>query len=228
MPVIRDIKLELPFEQLLRREGFRKHVSPSPAIQKVILEMLNNLEHDSLLEPVIAYEIMPVERMINDEQGTGRISRQNSRIFSVISGARELAAAVCTIGKKLEMQVKQFIESNEPLRALLMDGIGSAAVDILSEEACNLISSAASLRGYMAGSPISPGMQGLSITEQTRIFELVPASEIGVSLTDSGMMIPLKSASMVTGLGPEMKRWKRVEVCASCHLRSSCPYRLEI
>jgi len=227
MPVIRDIKLELPFDQVLRREGFRKNVSPSPVIQKVILEMLDNLEQDPLLDPVIVYEILPVEKMINDKQETGKGPSQDSRIFSLISGAREVAAVVCTIGRRLEMQVKRHIDNNEPLRALLMDGIGSVAVDMLSEEACNLIASAASLRGYTTSSPISPGIQGLSITEQTHLFELVPVSEIGVTLTDSGTMIPLKSASMVIGLGPEMKRWKRIEVCTSCHLRNTCSHRLE-
>jgi hypothetical protein len=217
MPIIRDIRLRLHLDGVLRREGLPENISPNPAIQKVILEMLKDIEQDSLLSPAIAYEILPVEKIIND----GRIP-----ISSLISGSREIAAIVCTIGNRLEMRVKKYIDSNEPLSALIMDGIGSAAVDMLSEEACNLIASVASSRGYMAGSPISPGMQGLPITDQKHLFDLIPAGEIGVSLTDSGTMIPLKSVSMIMGLGPEMKRWKRAAVCATCHLRNTCSHRL--
>jgi hypothetical protein len=43
------------------------------------------------------------------------------------------------------------------LRGMLLDGIGSAAVDSLTEEACKLIADEASSRGYEASSPISPG-----------------------------------------------------------------------
>jgi len=217
MPIIRDITLSLHLDRILRREGLPKNTQPNPAIKKVIFDMLRDIEQDSLLAPSIAYEILPVEKIIND----GRIP-----ISSLISGSREIAATVCTIGNRLEMRVKRYIDSNEPLSAFIMDGIGSAAVDMLSEEACNLIASVASSRGYMAGSPISPGMQGLPITGQKYMFDLIPAGEIGVSLTDSGTMIPLKSVSMIMGLGPEMKRWKRAAVCASCHLRNTCSHRL--
>jgi hypothetical protein len=217
MPIIRDIRLRLHFDRILRREGLPKNISPNPAIQKAILEMLKHIEQDSLLSPAIAYEILPIEKIFNDG---------DTPISSLILGAREIAAAVCTIGNRLEMRVKKYIDINEPLSALIMDGIGSAAVDMLSEEACNLIASAASSRGYMAGSPISPGMQGLPITDQKHLFKLIPAGEIEVSLTDSGTMIPLKSVSMIMGLGTEMKRWKRVEVCATCHLRNTCSHRL--
>ena len=217
MPIIRDIILSLHLERILRREGLPKNIQPNPAIKKVIFKMLKDIEQDSLLSPSIAYEILPVEKIIND----GQIP-----ISSLISGSREIAATICTIGNRLEMRVKRYFESNEPLSALIMDGIGSAAVDMLSEEACNLISSVASSRGYMAGSPISPGMQGLPITGQKYMFDLIPAGEIGVSLTDSGTMIPLKSVSMIMGLGPEMKTWKRAAVCASCHLRNTCSHRL--
>ena len=217
MPIIRDIRLRLHLDRILRREGLPKNISPNPSIQKVILETLKNIEQGSLLSPAVAYEIFPVEKIINEV---------DTPIASLISGAREVAAAVCTIGNNLEMRVKNYIDINEPLSALIMDGIGSAAVDILSEKACNIIASAASSRGYMAGSPISPGMQGLPITNQKHLFDLIPAGEIGVTLTDSGTMIPLKSVSMIMGLGFEMKRWKRVEVCATCHLRNTCPHRL--
>jgi hypothetical protein len=217
MPIIRDIRLRLHIDRVLRREGLPKNIPPNPAIQKVILEMLKDIEQGSLLSPAIAYEILPVEKIIND---------RDTPISSLISGSREIAAIVCTIGNRLEIRVKKYIESNKPLSALIMDGIGSAAVDVLSEEACNLIASVASSRGYMAGSPISPGMQGLPITGQKHLFDLIPAGEIGVSLTDSGTMIPLKSVSMIMGLGPGMKRWKRAAVCTICHLRNTCSHRL--
>jgi hypothetical protein len=218
MPIIRDIRLGLHLDRILRREGLPKNIPPNPAIQKVIFEMLKHIEQDSLLAPAIAYKILPVEKIIND----GQIP-----ISPLISGSRKIAAAVCTIGNRLEMRVKKYIESNEPLSALIMDGIGSAAVDMLSEEACDLIASVASSHGYMAGSPLSPGMQGLPITAQKYMFDLVPAGEIGVSITDSATMIPLKSVSMIMGLGPKMKQWKRAEVCATCHLRNTCSHRLQ-
>ena len=90
---------------------------------------------------------------------------------------------VCTIGVKLEKQVTNYFNWDEPLRGVLLDGVGSAAVDLQTEEVCKLMTTEASSRGYQASSPISPGMASLPITEQRQLLKIVPAREIGVSLT---------------------------------------------
>jgi hypothetical protein len=109
---------------------------------------------------------------------------------------------------------------------MLLDGIGSAAVDSLTEEVCKFIAGEASSGGYEVSSPVSPGMPGLPITEQWQLLKLVPAGEIGVSLTSAGIMVPRKSVSMVMGIGSQMAKWTRAEVCARCHLKKTCPHRI--
>jgi hypothetical protein len=143
-----------------------------------------------------------------------------------MSHARGLVVAVCTIGPKLEKQVAEYTSRGQPLRGFLLDGIGSAAVDLLVEEFCKLVASEASSRGYEASSPVSPGMPGLPITEQWQLLNLVPAQEIGVSLTSAGVMVPRKSVSLIMSLGLRMTKWTRAEVCARCHLNQTCPYRI--
>jgi hypothetical protein len=70
-------------------------------------------------------------------------------------------------------------------------------------------------------------MPGFPISEQWRLFELVPAEEIGVSLTPYGIMIPRKSISMVIGIGLQMTIWTQAEVCARCNLKETCLYRIQ-
>ena len=227
MPVICDIPLSLETREVLRREGFRGQAKVRPEIKSLILELLTSIKKSHLLEPVIAYEIYPItetsQRQLSLE---GNLVVHGPLLPSLLAEAKELAIVVGTIGPKLEKQVTDYTNQDEPLRAILLDGIGSAAVDSLTEEACKLITSKALSRGYEAGSPISPGMPGLPITEQGQLLKMVPAKEIGVSLTSSAVMVPRKSASMVIGLGIKMKTWTRAEVCAHCHLRKTCPYRI--
>jgi len=227
MPVIRDIPLSLKTGEVLRREGFRGHSKIRPEIKSLILELLASVENAHLLEPAVAYEIHSITEMSHGQLSLeGNLVVPGPLLPSLLPEAKELAVVVCTIGPKLEKQVTDYINGGEPLRGMLLDGIGSAAVDSLSREVCKFITGEASSRGYQASSPISPGMPGLPITEQWQLFKLVPAREIGVSLTSSGIMVPLKSASMVIGIGPKMTTWTRAEVCARCSLRKTCPYRI--
>jgi hypothetical protein len=224
--IIRDIHLNLEPGQVLRREGIRKYGSVKPEIKTLIDELLTCVKDDCLLEPAIICETYPITEIDQYKLSlAGDESLHSQLLNSVLSNAKELAVAICTIGPKLEKKVTEHVGRGEPLRGMLLDGIGSAAVDSLAQEACRLIAGIALSHGYQASSPFSPGMHGFPITEQSRLFQLVPAEQIGVSLTVSGIMVPLKSASMVVGIGQGMTVRTQAEVCASCNLSRTCHYR---
>jgi hypothetical protein len=226
MPVIRDISLNLKTTEVLRRQGLGG-AKVRPEIKILIRELLASLKKARLLEPAVAYEYYTVSSMNSSQillEGDKAI--HGPLIPAIFPDAKELAVLLCTIGPGLEKQVTDYTKSGEPLRGTLLDGIGSTAVDSLTEEVCKVIASDASSRGYQASSPINPGMPGLPITEQWQLLKLVPAQEIGVSLTSSGIMAPRKSVSMVMGIGPQMAKWTRAEVCTRCHLKKTCPYRI--
>jgi hypothetical protein len=227
MPVIRDIPLSLKIEEVLRRQGFREYSKVKSEIKSLLLELLASVKKDHLLEPVVIYEIYLVNEISHNQFSLeGNAAVHGSLLHLLLPEAKELAVVVSTIGPKLEKQVTDYSNQGEPLRSVLLDGIGSTAVDSLAQEACKIIAGEASSRGYQASGPISPGMPGLPITAQWQLLEMVSAQEIGVSLTSVGIMIPRKSVSMIIGIGPEMKTWTRAEVCARCHLRRTCHYRI--
>ena len=227
MPIVRDIHLDLKTEEVLRRCGIKESSKLKTEIETIIGELLASV--DNILEPVIAYETYPVTEVGHDQLSLeGNAVLRGSALSSILAEAKELAVAICTIGPKLEKQVTDYFNGNEPLRGLLLDGIGSAAVDSLGFEVCQLMTREASLRGYEASSPVSPGGTRFPMSEQWQLFELVPADEIGVSLTSSGLMVPRKSVSMVIGMGQQMRTWTKAEACARCNLRDTCHYRIPV
>jgi len=228
MPVIRDIPLSLKTGEVLRWEGVRRHSKIRPEIKDLTLELLASVKQAHLLEPAVAYEIYSITGMSPSQVSLeGNVVVSGTLLPSLLPEAKELAAAVGTIGPKLEKQVTDYFNRDEPLRGVLLDGIGSAAVDSLTQKVCKSITSEALSRGYQVSSPINPGMPGLPIAEQWQLLKMVSAREIGVSLTSSGIMVPRKSTSMVIGIGPQMTTWTRAEVCAHCSLRKTCPYRIQ-
>jgi len=225
MPVVDDIRLNLKKNEVLRRGGFRGYSKARPEIQSLVEELLENVSGANLMKPTAAFDTYPVTGMTPDRVLLeGDASVNGILLPSTFPEAKKLVAIVCTVGPELEKQVTEYSQSDETLRAMLLDGIGSAAVDTLVIEACHRIASEASERGLQASSPVNPGMPGLAITEQWNLLELAHAGEIGVSLTSSGIMVPRKSASLILALGPKMKTWTQAEICARCNLRETCPY----
>ena len=228
MPVIRDITLILKTGEVLRRQGFGGHSKIRPEIKTLILELLATVENAHLLESAVAYEYYQVTGMSPSRVSLeGDKAIHGSLLPKIFPEAKRLAVIVCTVGPKLEKQATDYSKKGEALRGMILDGIGSAAVDMLAPEACRLIASEASSHGHQTSSPVSPGWPGLPLAEQWNLFELVNAQEIGVSLTPSGIMVPRKSVSMVIGIGPQMTTWTQADVCARCSLRKTCPYRIQ-
>jgi hypothetical protein len=229
MPIIRDIELTLTVAQTLRRQCLGKQNAKfQPGMQAKLQGLLDNVHKDHLLEPAIIYELHPILNIISGRiYLSGGVSIRSSFIASHFPSAKELAVLVCTIGPGLEARVAEFFQQDAPLLGLFLDGIGNAALDLLSEKTCQIINKESLLRGYQSSSPLSPGMPGLSILEQKKLLKLIPANEIGVKLTAGGTMVPRKSLSMIICIGYDMAQWTKDELCGRCPLRKTCQYKVQ-
>jgi len=228
MPVIRDIPLSLKTGAVLRRQGFGGKAKVRPEIKNLIEELLASVESNHLLELAAAYEYYTIFGMSGVQISLeGDKAVHGPALPALFPKARELAVLICTIGPKLEKQASDYTQNGEALRGMLLDGIGSAAVDMLIPEVIKPIAAKVASRGYEVSSPVNPGMPGFAMTEQWNLMELSQAHQIGVSLTQSGILIPRKSVSMVVGIGTKMTRWTQAQVCARCSLRETCLYKVK-
>jgi len=228
MPVIRDIPLSLKTGAVLRRQGLGGKANVRPEIKSLTLELLASVENNHLLQTAAAYEYYPVTGMSGVQISLeGDKAVHGPALPALFLEAKELAVIICTIGPKLEKQASGYTKNGQALRGMLLDGIGSAAIDTLIPETLRIIAKEVSARGYEISSPVNPGMPGFAMTEQWNLVELAKTDEIGVILTKSGILVPRKSVSMVIGIGPRMTRWTQAEVCARCSLRETCPYKVK-
>ena len=228
MPVVRDISLNLALDDVLRAQGIGDYDRLKPDMKSTIHDLLAIVSKDSLLGPVVVYETYRVAEVTDSHLAVEDHAAvlHGSLFHTVLAEAREIAVVVCTIGPKLEEEVAEHFAREEPLAGLLLDGIGTAAVESLCSEACYIIGREAARRGLQTGSPVSPGSPRFPISEQWELFKMVPAEDIGVSLSESGLMVPRKSLFVVVGMGSEMMTWTQAESCARCALSQTCRYRV--
>lgn len=193
---------DLEYSRRAAREELPGYSQIRPEIRTLIREVLADLKKSHLMEPSVAYHIYTVTELRRQQLSLeGKPVVHDSLLSSVLHRSRELAITLCTIGPRLERQVTDCTSQSEPLRGVLLDGIGSAAVESLTEEVYKLIAEEASSRGYDVSDPINAGMPGLPISRQCQLLKLVPAEEIAVSLTSSEITVPRKSVSIVIGVG---------------------------
>ena len=226
MVILRNLKIELSTDQVLRRQGMGGKVRSEidPRIYEMTAELMGDL--GDLLKPAMAYELHQVAGI----QPMGLILADGTRIRgsllpSTLPNCMELAVFVCTIGPDLEERVTEYSAGGKLLRATMLDGIGSAAVDSLVHKACQIAQEEAKPHGYGISGAIFPGTKGFPLAEQPTILGLAHGDEIGVELTSSAMMIPRKSTSCVIGMGLNVPFWEVDEACDYCSLKDTCRYR---
>jgi hypothetical protein len=230
MPILRDWNLALDADKVLWGEG------ADPAVIRArrpkLAEMAEHIIEDGrpLLEPAVTYERYQVAELRHERLRLGRPQSDGGPAGSLagpliaqhLGGAQEVVVAVCTIGDRLSTYASEQININA-VRGLALDGLASAAAETLAEAMCRWIEDRAAEEQLQTSIPLNPGMIGWSYPEgQQQIFALLDAQSIGVSLHDSGLMEPIKSVSLVVGLGRELGHAGRS--CDFCAMRGLCRY----
>lgn len=219
MEVINELTVVLKTEYILRGQGIDP-AKASPLLIRIASGVID--EAGTLIRPAAVCNSRPVLESKHEQiifKGGVFAGPLVARAFT---GATSLVLALCTIGPKLERRVDELMTA-DPLRAMALDGAGTAAVEEVSRQIKELIISRGEKNGLKAGMKAGPGQEGWPIEQQRLLFGLLPASQIGVRLTESCLMIPRKTISFVVGYGGEM--CTAAVSCDFCSKRKRCQWR---
>ncbi|MGB5933331.1 MAG: hypothetical protein WBH57_09730 [Anaerolineae bacterium] len=221
MEIVLDLELQLESSRVLQALGV------PPGRKEKRLELVEELlpRGRELVEPVILYDLFPVEEVHPGEVVLEEVRLRSKGLAKLWGQAQEVALILCTIGPALDEQVSAYFVASDPLSGLVLDAIGTAALEELAEEACRLIAEVAKGKGWEASAPLSPGNLDWGLEEQRVFFDLLPAEGIGLRLKESYQMTPLKSLSLAMGLGEEVLPPIEASPCTYCSLGRRCRYR---
>jgi len=181
-------------------------------------------ELPELFEPAVAWDAFPVREMRHEKvilEDGRRIG--NGPVTTVMGGAEELAIAVCTVGPRVIRRIAE-IKERDPVQGLLLDQLATLAVGQLSQRFYEWLIADTQARSLHVSTHLSPGESEWSIRDQAVIFDLVDAAQIGVSLTETMLMKPIKSVSLMAGIGPRPMGVPGATHCDYCTMADRCPY----
>lgn len=181
------------------------------------------IARDHLLQPAAVCRVLPV--WFEDQAPTRlRIGGQviEGDALGRLAGATEVAIVFATLGAAWSAAVSACFTRGEVLRGFLLDEIGTAALERLSSRLQAGIRLSARRRGQQAGSPLEPGQPGLPLNAQFLLAQLADVGSAGIHVTPAGMLSPVKSISMIVGLGQGLRRWTRTQACRECPSWTQC------
>lgn len=182
-------------------------------------------EGRTLVEPVVLMKRIPVERSRHNRITLADGNHLSGPLITEhLGGADEVVVLLCTIGDELGRQALTQSETNLSY-GFALDAVGSAAVHSLNAAACNVIEQEAIGAGLQTSLPLSPGMEGWGVDPgQREVFSLINSDAVGVVLSPTLEMRPLKSLSAVIGVGADIAT--KGAICDYCALRDTCRQRI--
>ena len=129
--------------------------------------------------------------------------------------ADTVAIFAATIGSEFDQYISE-LKNKDILDSYLADTIGSELVenvgDWLEIKLKNIIGN------KNISNRLSPGYCGWKVSEQHKLFSLLPPDFCGISLNDSALMKPIKSISGIIGIGENLKRLDyQCKICSLEH-----------
>jgi hypothetical protein len=189
------------YEEVVTAMGYVPGAEPS-----FLPDILETLMEEAVLHTEAAgcFRIFKVEN-VNIKGGwisfSDGIIHCGRKIAAQLKGAEYLGIFLATAGQSFESWIKSKKSDGDIMSEFLCSSIGSEIADKAADQVESEIKKVAEGSGMGITNRYSPGYCDWSVKEQEIIFRLLPASGIGVSLTSSFLMSPVKSVSGIIGLG---------------------------
>ena len=147
------------------------------------------------LRPRFCYQVVPQLPPFN----LGHI------ILRQLRGAEAYALFICTSGMEFEAYLQQLKTEGDMVRTYIADALGSVIAERCADLMEHHLQQSIDKLQWHHTNRFSPGYCGWHVSQQQQLFPLFGGHTCGVRLTDSSLMVPIKSVSGIIGIGPHVR-----------------------
>lgn len=193
----------------------------APALVGQVEDMAHRLE--GWLSPKYVYRVFP----LSFQDGTPYLSPAGLALpgrlaKTMLAGCTQAALLACTLGTEFDRRLQE-LQARSMAEAVILDACGSAYVEAGCQQAQADLSAA--LPQLYLTDRFSPGYGDLPLSLQPALCEILDVQRrLGLYVTDSLLLNPMKSVTAILGLAPT-PRPTPIRGCAVCPNRGECAYR---
>lgn len=171
------------------------HDAEPDAVTKAELTRIVN-EVSQWLRPRFSYFVVSVQPPFD----MGNI------ILRQLRDSEAYALFICTAGVEYEAYQQRLKEQGDMVRVFIADALGSVIAEKCADQMEIALQESIDKLGWKHTNRFSPGYCGWHVSQQQLLFPLFQGHTCGVTLTDSSLMVPIKSVSGIIGLGASVRK----------------------
>jgi len=192
-------------------------------------ETLNDLQNAAELieenaKPRVVFKICDIVRDNGISLSDTCLKLEGQAVDALLHDSDKCIIFCATIGSDIDPLLRKW-QIKDITFASMLDACASSAVESLCNNIENELSEEYTSQGCYLTDRFSPGYGDLSISIQKNFCAVLDTSrKIGVSVSESGIMIPRKSVTALIGISNKEQK-HRVTGCDDCLLQGNCKYR---
>lgn len=217
------IDISIDKDEVLRylRYGSRKADETTDRIIDECIEEILEIARTNYIYNI--YEVDMEKEVISFENS--RFKVEGKDISNHLHNSRKCAIMAVTLGNEVDKRIRYYSKV-DLTRSLIFDACATTAIEALCDWVESIIKKIAIKDGYKATSRYSPGYGDLSIEIQPRILNLLDTQKhIGLTVTDTYILLPRKSVTAFIGIGDNVK--SQSMGCKNCSLYQNCLFAKE-
>jgi len=179
----------------------------------------------SKVEIKAGYRIVDVQSKENDLTGLtigGNYFNLQKIVTGVLKKSEQIVVFSLTIGAEMETKSKELLSSGDLVACYIFDAVASITVEACADALHEHIKEKMLLKNQKVTNRYSPGYCNWKVIDQHLLFSLLLENFCGIKLTDSALMLPIKSISGIFGIGVKVKYLEYS--CNDCNIKD-CTYR---
>lgn len=222
MAVFKEVKLNFKWDETMLRLGRDPSKWIKTHDQMQIMEDVSK-EMEGLLHPGIAFKGYGVEGASQEglRLTTGHLL-ESPVVTTLFSKAKEIVLMIYTIGSSVEGRVKEYSQRGMIAESFYLDMLGSLAVTELGRLAFEMVEKRGKDKNLKASFPLNPGTSHWPPSGQKIVLELSGGKEIGVTISESFLLLPTKTISMAIALGENVLTPEEGSSCHYCDNPDLC------
>ena len=213
--------MKLDEKEILRYLGCGRK-PPDAVLHELVLSCAEELEQAAT--PRSISRLFPVTFGENGVR-LGNIAVEGRNLRQHIRGCKEAVLFAATLGVQADILLARYSRIDMS-RAAVLQAASAAMIESYCDETEKEISAQAARRGLFLRPRYSPGYGDFSIQLQKDILNTLDCPKrIGLSMTESFMLVPTKSVTAVIGLTSDPTGC-HIAKCMGCS-DGNCPFRKE-
>lgn len=184
--------------------GYGNHTLDD-ATSELINDTLNQLK--SILQPYCSYVIITGKEINMDQiQIDGLLFTPGRIITHSLTNAEYYVIFAVTLGEDFDNYSNQLKRKGEIVNVFVADSIGSIIAEACVSFLKDQLEMEFSSKNMKITNSYSPGYCDWKLTEQKKIFQLLSQVDTKIHLTDSCLMMPIKSVTGIIAVGKDVKK----------------------